>query len=247
MSTAAAVFTVTFMSIGVNTNWGRLTIAQLGSAMRDLLTYSVPRMGAALLLIALTLLPASMAATTAGLDAAGLVALALSVVGIAATASAPIQVVLLPTASVMWADGRQSQLLANFRKMEMIVGVLGVMAAVLMPVVAPYISVVILGAEDPLLRRVLIISAVAIGPFVYFVCGRQVVDACTVRPLNTYNLVMALIAFLAFVAILRWLGLPEVDVIIGSYVLAVVVLAASTRIVIYRLFSLQGQTMPSGP
>jgi len=244
LATAVSVFVMSSVSIYINTGLTWPTRARLYEEVWSLLAYSVPRMAAALLLIALTLLPASMAATYSGLETAGLVALALSVVGIAATASAPIQVVLLPTASTMWSEGRQKQLLAGLRKLEIVVTVLGVAAIVLMPLAAPFISVIILGTDDPLLRRALAISAVAIGPFVYFVCGRQVVDACTTQPLNTFNLLIALAAFFICVVGLRGLSLSAVDVIVGSYVLAVLVLAAMTHIVIHRLFRHRSQPPP---
>lgn len=243
LAISVTVIVVTCLSMLVNSRWRPFTARQLASEVRDLLGYSAPRMVAALLLIALTLLPASMVATTSGIEAAGFVALALSIVGIAATASAPIQVVLLPTASAMWMDGRQRQLMEKFRVMEMVIVVLGVAAVVLMPFVAPLISIVILGFDDPSLKRMLFISSVAIGPFLYFVCGRHIIDACTSRPLNTYALLVSLIILVILAAVFRRLGIAAVDGVVSSYVLATIVLAVSTRIVIYRLFHLQPRRM----
>lgn len=246
-STAATVFALTVVSLAVSSRWGQPTVERLLAAVQDLLAYSAPRMVSALLMIALTLLPASMAAASAGIEVAGFVALALSVVGIAATASAPIQVVLLPTAASMWAGGQKEQLISGFRKMELGIGVVGVVAIALMPMAAPVISAAIVGADDPLLRRTLIISSAAIGPFLYFVCGRQVVDACSLRPLNTYNLVISLAAFVFAALMLRHSGFSEVVIIVGSYVLAVIVLAVLTRTVIYRIFGLRDQTQSTVP
>jgi O-antigen/teichoic acid export membrane protein len=219
-----------------------VTVAYLGSCLwssfksidalpkrtHELADYGVPRMLAAILLMSLSLVPASIAAYRSGIEAGGFIALTLSIVGIAGCASAPIQVILLPLASSMWADGRRHELKNAFRRLEWVIVLLGALAFVIVPFVTPIIAMLVLGERNQLLEHALSFAGLAIGPFMYFVCGRQIVDACTARGINTRNLLLAGVCFLASLMLLYSFGVDDVAAIMLSYSVAMLVLAVAT-------------------
>ena len=178
--------------------------------------------------MALSLFPASLVASRAGIEAAGFVALAFSVVGLAGSACTPVGVVLLPVAASMWAKGLRADLLLEFRRLERILVLLGILAIVVIPLSAPLLAWLLLGESEPALLTALGLSGLAAAPFIYFVCARQVVDACSVDAWNTRNLLVAVAAF-----VVSWFafGATSFDAIVVamlSYASAMLVLAFLT-------------------
>ncbi len=196
---------------------------------QDLCRYGFGRMVAALLLMGLSLLPVVVAANLIGIKTAGFIAFALSIVGLAGTTSAPIQLMLLPLTSLQQAEGRMEDIRRSVRQIEIVVLGVAVLAAVVLPIAATYISIIFLGYSDEGLVRALSIMGLAIGPFVYFVCLRQVIDACSERPLNSFSLVVALLVFGLVFALSRLLIADVTVIVLFSYISAVWTLALTTR------------------
>lgn len=219
-------------------------IPALREKTRQLVAYGGSRMVAAILLMSLALVPASIAAYRTGIEAGGFVALALSVIGLAGSVSAPIQLILLPMASAMWANGRQIELQVAFGRMEIVIICFGAAALLVVPLSAPVISTLVLGQRNLQLEQALSFAGPAVGPFVYFVCGRQVIDACSVKGINTHNLLFCALGFFAALAILLTLGISDVPAVMLSYSCAMLVLAVATGRAIRNL--LKGASVDSG-
>lgn len=216
----------------------------LSSRTRELVSYGGTRMIAAMLLMSLALIPASIAAYRSGIEAGGFVALALSVVGLAGSASAPIQLILLPMASAMWAKGQREELKVAFGRLERVIIFLGIAALLIVPFSAPLVSILVVGKRQPELEQVLRLAALSVGPFMYFVCGRQVIDACTVKGTNTRNLLLGGLGFLVALGILLAFGVGDVTAVMLSYSSAMLVLAIATGWAIRSLF--RGLSTQSG-
>jgi O-antigen/teichoic acid export membrane protein len=215
----------------------QIGIRMLREATHQLVAYGGSRMVAAIMLMSLALLPASIAAYRAGIEAGGFVALALSVIGLAGSASAPIQLILLPMASAMWANGRLIELKAAFGRLELVIVCLGVAAVVVVPLIAPVISALVVGQRDPQLELALGFAGPAVGPFMYFVCGRQIIDACTVKGMNTRNLFFGALGFFIALVMLTAAGVGDVAAVMLSYSCAMLVIAVATGRTIRNLFS----------
>lgn len=207
----------------------RPSVAELSISIRNLFGYGIGRMFAALLLMALSLVPAVLGANLDGITTAGYIAFSLSIVGLAGSASAPIQMVLLPLVSLWWVEGRQPDIRRSVRRMELTVASIALLAAITMPVIAGLVSALFLGHRDEALTTALAVSGLAVGPFLYFACARQVVDACSSKPLNTYSLCLALVAFCISFLVARLFSTDVMMVILISYVIALYVLALTTR------------------
>jgi O-antigen/teichoic acid export membrane protein len=231
---AAAIMTgfVLFKSLSIQL----VSISMLRDTTRHLVAYGGSRMVAAILLMSLALLPASIAAYRAGIEVGGFVALSLSVIGLAGSASAPIQLILLPMASAMWANGRRIELKAAFGRLELVIVCLGVAALVVVPLIAPVISALVVGQRNPQLEQALGYAGLAVGPFMYFVCGRQVIDACTVKGMNTRNLFFGALGFFIALVILMAAGVNDVAAVMLSYSFAMLVIAVATGRTIRSLF-----------
>jgi hypothetical protein len=115
-----------------------------------------------------------------------------------------------------------------FRRLEWVIVLLGALAFVIVPFVTPIIAMLVLGERNQLLEHALSFAGLAIGPFMYFVCGRQIVDACTARGINTRNLLLAGVCFLASLMLLYSFGVDDVAAIMLSYSVAMLVLAVAT-------------------
>lgn len=204
------------------------SVAVLRDRMRELVGYGGTRMVAAVLLMSLALVPASTAAYLSGIEAGGFVALALSVIGLAGSASAPIQLILLPMASAMWVNGQKMELRLAFGRLERVIMFLGVVAILVVPLFAPMIAILVMGQRDPQLEQVLRFAGPAVGPFMYFVCGRQIVDACTVKGVNARNVLLGVVAFFAALAVLLAVGVANVTAVMLGYCCAMLVLAVAT-------------------
>ena len=234
-ATAAVIFLAAGVFLAVNLRFAERSGAVFREQVAELAHYGGPRMIAALLLMALSLFPASLVAFRSGIEAAGFVALAFSVVGLAGSACSPLGVVLLPLAASMWAKGRRAELLWEFRRLEKILLLLGIAAIVVIPVCAPVLAWIFLGERDPELLTALRLSGLAAAPFIYFVCARQVVDACSVDAWNTRNLLIAVASFAAAWFAFGAIGLDSIVVAMLSYACSMLVLALLTARTVRRL------------
>jgi len=196
------------------------------AATRALVRYGRSRMAAAVGLLLLATLPAAYSAHAAGVERAGVVALGLSLIGIAGTAATPIGVALLPAAAVHFAR-RGSSLLPPLSKVRALAAGMSALGAIFAYVVAPFVASALFATTDDQAALTLRLCGIAAGPYFFFCCMRTLVDAQTARAVNARVVGFALLVFFAVAAASRLLlGMDPVLVAVGSYVAACFALAA---------------------
>lgn len=219
------------------TRYSRWQVRKAISSARVLAAYGVTRMYAAFFLIALVSLPTIVVGRYAGVEQAGFVAFGLTLVGMAGTAASPIGVTMLPLATRLLAEGRHSELRVPVLRLEKLIVLMAVIGTGFMWVCAPWISTVFFGEQSPEATQALRISAVGAGPYVYFTCMRNIIDAQTERGVNTRNVIQAFVAFLFFVGMGLILPMDDIGRIVTcAYVLALVLLALLTRRALRNIF-----------
>lgn len=173
----------------------RWPVRSVGRYAKELFQYGVPRLPGDLTLVGLFTLPATLAAHVSGIEAAGYVAFGLSALSMLGSLFAPVGLVLLPDATRLAAQGRRDHLRRTVWFL-LVAGVglttLGVLVVGLAAhhLVTWYLGPAYAGAVPVL--RVLMLAAV---PYSVYVLMRSVLDALSVRALNSRNLAMGLIVF----------------------------------------------------
>lgn len=208
------------------------------AASRLLVGYGLHRMLAAFGLLLLATLPGTIAANRAGVAQAGFVVFGLSFIGLAGSAAAPLGVTLLPLASGLIAEGRLAELRALYRRLQWIILAGSLAAAALVWLLAARVTALFFGTANEEAAVVLRICAAGAGPYFYFCCMRNFIDAHTESGLNTRNVMIALLAF-GFAAGFASLagGIAAARIAVGAYVVALVVLALCTWRATDSLFS----------
>ncbi len=174
---------------------GRL--APIGAHARELVRFGIARVPGEFLHMAMLGVPAIVVAHSAGVEAAGRVAFALSVVGMFGSAFAPIGLVLLPTASRLVGAADFTTLRKHVRELTLLVLGVAVPLAVLLEVGAGLAVRVYLGPGFDATVPVMRVALIGVVPYALFMALRSVVDAVHVRALNTMNLAWAFAAFVA--------------------------------------------------
>ena len=163
--------------------------------VRELARYGIPRVPGEFLQVALISVPAILVAHVDGVEAAGRVAFAMSMLSLFGSLFSPIGLVLLPTASTLASAGELSKLAHHVRKLAWRVLGVAVLAAVVIELGAGLAIRAYLGtgfdAMVPLVRLVLI----GIVPFALYMTLRSVLDALHERALNTRNLALTATVF----------------------------------------------------
>jgi len=245
-SVASALAEVALMTLGCSlaaaayvVRRDRLALrAPAPHAARALFRYGRSRMAAALGLLLLATFPAAYTARTAGMEHAGVIALGLSLIGMAGSAATPIGVALLPAAAVHFARRGSSRLptLSSARALAAAASALGTLLAFwFAPVVASTFVDAASGAEAALALR---ICALGAGPYFFFCCTRTLVDAQTVEAVNARVVLLALAWFLGALAVTRIaLDLDPALAAVSSYVVACWALAGGIWRALSRAFA----------
>jgi len=176
-------------------------VGALMTARRDVCAYGLPRVPGDFAIAALLGVPAVVVAHVAGLAEAGLVALGLTVVGLAAAAAEPVSVVLLPYTARALAARRYQEVRDRTRAvgvtMAWIAVVLGALLWATMTQVLSWYTGVNAAQTVPAIR----VMALGIPPYLLYATMRGVNDAAYVRPINAYSAYVALIVLVAGLAI----------------------------------------------
>lgn len=204
-------------------------------ALPSIFAFGATRAIAALLLMLLFLLPAAIVANRSGIESAGAVGFAVSIVTIAASAFGPLVLIILPVASRLVASGRVGELRNALHRLERFIWMFGIGVFVLMFLAAPWIAILVTGDRSADIELAVKLAAFAAGPFAYFICIRNIVDACTNKAFVSWILLLSLMVFGASVLALAVLGVESPVGVMCSYVLAIWMLAAMSAIAVHRL------------
>jgi O-antigen/teichoic acid export membrane protein len=209
---------------------------QLGTVVRQLVTYGMPRMYASFGLMALMTLPPVLVAHRDGIAEAGIVAFGVTLVGLAASVVTPIGVTLLPFATRTAASGDGAALTRLVHRIELAALLVGGAIAIVLFALAPLIASVFLATPHEGANGLLRICALGIVPYVYFVCVRNLLDAIAVRSIATWAVLIALVTFiLASVALVGVVGMDAQRGMLLAYASSLLVLALQSAVAVRRL------------
>jgi O-antigen/teichoic acid export membrane protein len=197
--------------------------ASVGEETRELVRFGVGRVPGEFVQMALFGVPAILVAHASGVELAGRVAFAMSVLSMVGSAFAPIGLVLLPRASVLAGRAALPELRQHVRGLAGFVVGAAALVTVVAEIATPAILRVYLGPgfhDSVVIVRLALVSSI---PFALFMTLRSVIDAVHEVPLNTRNLLLAAGVFAASAPLLRTLlesPVAElVAVTLGFYVL----------------------------
>ena len=172
-------------------------VADVGPAVRELLRYGLPRVPGEFALAALFSLPTTIAAHSGGVEQAGFVGLAVSLLSMVGSMFAPLGQIVLPAVSAMAVRDDTAALRQDVRRVWLACAVTAAaLVAVLTLGARPLITLYVGAAFLPAVSVVRLVLLAGV-PYVSYVVLRNVLDALDPRPLNAKNLVVALALFLA--------------------------------------------------
>ena len=191
---------------------------------KDLFRYGVQRVPGDFILVALFTLPATFAAHLKGIEEAGFVAFGISAVSIIGAVFAPVGLVLLPKATIMLAEGAREELREHLNAMVRITFVLSVAIIMTIWIWMPNLIHLYLGAsfgQVVPIARLLILGAL---PYSVYLVLRNIVDAYHEYGITAAILFCGLLTFLIGSYLYKQTSFGT-DVILGSFVLAMTVVA----------------------
>jgi O-antigen/teichoic acid export membrane protein len=191
---------------------------------KELFRYGVQRVPGDFILVALFTLPATFAAHLKGIEEAGFVAFGISAVSIIGAVFAPVGLVLLPKATIMLAEGAREELREHLNAMVRITFVLSVAIIMTIWMWMPGLIHLYLGAsfgQVVPIARLLILGAL---PYSIYLVLRNIVDAYHEYGITAAILFCGLLTFLIGSYLSKQSSFG-IDVILGSFVLAMTVVA----------------------
>ena len=191
---------------------------------KELFRYGVQRVPGDFILVGLFTLPATFAAHLKGIEEAGFVAFGISAVSIIGAVFAPVGLVLLPKATIMLAEGARQELHEHLQAMVRITFVLSVAIIMTIWIWMPGLIHLYLGAsfgQVVPIARLLILGAL---PYSVYLVLRNIVDAYHEYGITAAILFCGLLTFLVGSYLSKRTSFG-IDVILGSFVLAMTVIA----------------------
>jgi O-antigen/teichoic acid export membrane protein len=191
---------------------------------KELFRYGVQRVPGDFILVGLFTLPATFAAHLKGIEEAGFVAFGISAVSIIGAVFAPVGLVLLPKATIMLAEGARQELREHLQAMVRITFVLSVAIIMTIWIWMPGLIHLYLGAsfgQVVPIARLLILGAL---PYSVYLVLRNIVDAYHEYGITAAILFCGLLTFLVGSYLSKRTSFG-IDVILGSFVLAMTVIA----------------------
>jgi O-antigen/teichoic acid export membrane protein len=202
--------------------------------VNDIARYALPRIPGAFAFGGLFALPATITAHVAGIEAAGVVAFACTLLTCASTIVSPIGIALMP-----WATGRVAcGDVESLRKMTSHVvaatAIWGGLMTLAVLLFAGWGARLFLGDAGSDFSSILRIVALGISPYTLFVSCRAIVDGASARAINAKNTSLALAAFslLAGAVVVCEAGLTS---LLAVWVAALCLLAGLTLKDCFRL------------
>jgi len=221
-ATGAAWSVVSLLVIGV-------VLARLGPSVwrggeikrriAELARFGLPRVPGEFALTGLFALPATFVAHVAGMEAAGFVAVAITIVSAVGSLFAPVGLVLLPHASEMVARGERARVRWLTGRL-LVVGVgLAAALAVGFELVGRRALAAFLEGDFEGLFQVARIIVPGAAPYAAYILARNALDALHARALNTKNLVSGLLVFATVALAWRTIESASLGLLAGLVVL----------------------------
>jgi O-antigen/teichoic acid export membrane protein len=178
-----------------------LKVAYFRDIFKELFRFGIVRVPGDLAYTGLFSLPPIFAAHSRGLQEAGSISFALSMLNLCASVTGPIGLVMLPVASRMAAKGELEVLRKFLIKVAFVCISVTSVAVVIFEIFAVDIVRVYLGAQYVSMAGTVRIVLIAAVPLVAALVLRNPLDAVLVKPLNSKNYIIAfgtLVVLLAF-------------------------------------------------
>ena len=171
------------------------SLSVLKNNSKQLFSYGIGRVPGDLGLLGFFSLPAILTAHFSGIEQAGLVAFAISILTLMGSVFYPLGLIMLPAVSNQMAKKDLSSVEVNLKKLLKVSLGLTVLMVLFLELFAPVIIKIYLGKE--FLEAANIMRLVLIGavPYVVYVIFRNASDALYVKPMNMKNIMIALIFF----------------------------------------------------
>jgi len=180
----------------------------------ELLRYGLPRVPGEFGATALTALGPILAAHFMEIDKVSPLLLGLNILMVTGYAAAPLGTVLLSKVSMMLGQNQHEELQSRLRLLLVAVMEVSIFTCIQLAVFA---DIVVRGWVGPAyLNQMGVIRLVllAIPPYLFFVALRSPIDAASVKPFNTANVLISLTAFLGLIA--AWMTLfPGHSMLVG--------------------------------
>ena len=210
--------------------------ANIGVEARQLLRYGLQRLPGDFIQMALLAVPATIVAHLQGIQEAGFVAFGISVLTMTGAMFSPIGLILLPKASLMFADGRVEELRRHVRGLIGSTLLLSAYFVAGILLLGPFLIHLYLGPGFQGAGLTLKLIAPAVVPFCLYVVLRNVVDAFHVNAINARNLLFSFTVFSAWAACAFRFS-PHVGSILVALTGSIVVLAGLTLLETRRIMA----------
>jgi len=177
------------------------SLSELKDNSKQLLGYGAVRVPGELGLMGFLSLPAFFTAHIFGVEKAGLVAFAITVLSLIGSIFNPLGLLLLPVASNQMAKRDLSLLKLNLKKLLKISLGLTFLIVLFLEVFAPAIIKIYLGKEFLEAAKIMRLVLIGAVPYVVYVIFRNASDALYVKPMNMKNVMIALSFFVVMALI----------------------------------------------
>lgn len=237
VATSVTAIGITYLAVGSGSLWWQLRRQAPGrsrvwGSLRMLSLYGSSRMLTSLGLMLLLALPVIHLANEADVMTAAYLGFALSVLVMCGSLMTPIGVVLLPHLSAQHARGPLMGIGRRLLVLEAILLVASAVSGFSAPVWGRWVAAFVMLDNVSALGTQLTVVGFLIGPFMYYILMRQVIDAATTKPVTLLNIVLGIATYLVVVGIAgnAFHGLEASEVTIAAFAAAIAVLAAGTAV-----------------
>lgn len=203
------------------------SVSQVIVALEKIGRFGIQRSLANVIGVGLLSFPVIIATLQSGLSNSGIVAFGMTVVSGATYLFGALDIVLLPRASRMIANGESQDLLRETKLLLLLVVITSVLLMIVLQLLSPYIVLHILNSSDYESVRILIVMLTGILPYSIYMAFRGVIDARYRSVRVTINMLSAMI-----ITLLTWGGLELLQysslwailygVVAGMYALGIV-------------------------
>lgn len=209
-----------------------------GQAMQTLLRYSLPRVPGNFAKMALFAAPPFLARKLIGMEEAGFLAAAQSLMIVTQGGMDAFALVALPKVAKLFADGHEDLVRGGIGNIIAFVVHVGTFAVLHLALWSDWIVPEWLGPKYDGAIIAFRITAIAVLPYAAFVMLRAIIDAVEEKAVNARNLIMGLATAVGASLVLVALGLGTTGLAVGS-VVGFLVLGLSTTSYLWRRFRIE--------
>ncbi|MFH0896409.1 MAG: hypothetical protein V2A54_18405 [Bacteroidota bacterium] len=206
------------------------------SNARELLIYGIQRVPGDFALSLFLAAPAFLVVHMSGITIGGYVAFGISVVGIIGSAFSPISLILLPEASRMIAEKNFTALRREVKLLLLWTVLCNVVFVIIFCLFASTIISIYLGEAFPELVRICVVLIISSLGYSVFVVLRSVIDAYYKFAMNTRNILIAFVIFIAFAGIVIYNDFGYTNLLI-TFVFSMIVLGLLSLADVVRILT----------